>query len=219
MYFLSLSGGLDSTVLCASLLAESGRENVRPVFLRYGSKHNRWEREAAERVCAHYGLHLLAPDISPIFAQLGSALLGHDSRRIPEAGYDKQSMEQTAVPGRNLIFASILAAMAESAGGGTIALATHGGDHHLYPDCRPGFNESLARTVQESSGGRVALSTPFAALGKSDIVALGLKLRVPFALTRSCYQDSPLSCGRCGTCRERLRAFADNGLEDAIAYA
>jgi 7-cyano-7-deazaguanine synthase len=137
---------------------------------------------------------------------------------VPKADYDPGSMNQTVVPGRNLIFASVLAALAESRGGGHVALATHSGDHYLYPDCRPAFNESLAQTVQAGSDGAVGLFAPFAALSKADIVGIGRRLKVPFELTRSCYEDSPQSCGACGTCRERLQAFAANGIVDPIEY-
>jgi 7-cyano-7-deazaguanine synthase len=219
MYILSLSGGLDSAVLCASLVDAHGVGAVLPVFFVYGAKHNAWEGQAAARVAGHYGLALTRVDISAAFAGLASALLRDDPRPVPRADYSPESMGLTVVPGRNLIFASALAAIAESRGGGHIALATHSGDHHLYPDCRPAFNESLAETVRLSSDGAVRVITPFSGLSKADIVKLGVELGAPLALTRSCYQNSPLSCGFCGTCRERLQAFADNGLEDPIEYA
>jgi Predicted PP-loop superfamily ATPase len=217
-YILSVSGGLDSAVLCAVLIAEHGAASVLPVFFRYGSKHNPREERSAHAVAAHYGVALTTVDLSPVFAHLDSALLAHDTRAVPQAPYDSETMRLTVVPGRNLIFASILAAFAENLGGGVIALATHAGDHALYPDCRPSFNASLERTVSESSGGAVRLTTPFSAMDKIAIVARGMVLRVPFHLTRSCYESDAASCGRCGTCMERLSAFASNNIVDPIEY-
>ena len=213
MTVLALSGGLDSTVLLAMLLAEA-HTGAFPVFFRYGSKHNAWEEAAATKVATHYGLALHVVDLVPVFASVQSALLGHDSRAIPACGYDASTMAQTLVPGRNLIFASVLASLAESRGIPAVALATHAGDHHLYPDCRPSFNLALDSVLQESSAGAVRLHTPFSAMNKAAIVTLGLRLGVPFALTRSCYADSAVLCGLCGTCRERADAFAANGLVD-----
>lgn len=211
---LSLSGGLDSTVLCASFLEEHGPGSVSPVFFRYGSKHNPWEKKAAAAVAAHYNLALTVIDLTATFANVASALLAADSRAIPQKAYDDASMAATVVPGRNLLFASVMAAVAESRAIPHMALATHGGDHHLYPDCRPEFNTALAKVVDASTAGRVAVTVPFAAMSKANIVALGLRLNAPLRLTRSCYAAAENSCGRCGTCTERLAAFAANGAVD-----
>lgn len=215
---VSLSGGLDSTVLLGSLIADCGGEAVTPVFFRYGSKHNEREEAAARAVAAHYGLELILFDLRPVFGRLSSALLVHDGRAVPRAAYAPDNMAQTVVPGRNLLFASVLAALAESRGIGGIALATHAGDHALYPDCRPSFNAALAAVVGESSGGKVGVATPFADLGKAAIVARGLSLGAPLHLTRSCYESAETACGACGTCTERLAAFAANGVKDPVGY-
>ena len=215
----SLSGGLDSTVLCATLLAERKYHPVLPVFFRYGAKHGQREEEAAHRVAEYFSLQLTPVDLSAAFSHTVSALLAADTRPIPKIGYDSGSMAQTLVPGRNLIFASFLAAIAESWQAEALALATHAGDHCLYPDCRPAFNVALAGVIMESSAGKVRLLTPFCAMDKAAVVAQGVRLGVPFALTRSCYENQTLSCGECGTCRERLAAFAANGIADPLAYA
>ena len=211
MTILALSGGLDSATLLA-LLLEKKNANILPVFFRYGSKHNRWEEEAAVRIAAHYKLELQCVDLVSVFASVNSALLAHDPRSVPGEYYTADTMVLTLVPGRNLIFASVLASFAESRGKSLVALATHAGDHHLYPDCRPSFNNALDRTIQESSGGTVRLYTPFSTMDKAAVVAEGLRLGVPFDLTRSCYAESGEPCGTCGTCRERQAAFVANGL-------
>jgi len=216
---ISLSGGLDSAVLCALLLAERQHHPVLPVFFRYGSKHGQWEEEAALRVAEYFSLQLTPVDLCAAFSHTTSALLTADKRPIPKAAYDSESMEQTLVPGRNLIFASFLAAIAESRQAEALALATHAGDHCLYPDCRPAFHAALACAIMESSDGKVRLLTPFGAMNKAAVVAQGIRLGVPFSLTRSCYENQTLSCGACGACRERLAAFAANGISDPLAYA
>lgn len=218
MFYLSLSGGLDSTALCALLAHEHGADRIRPVFFLYGSKHNPWEHEAARKVADHYSLKLSEIDLSGIFSHVSSKLLSHDTGAIPTGEYDQEGMKHTLVPGRNLIFAAALASLAESCGGGSVCLATHGGDHHLYPDCRPAFNQALCATLRESSEGKVRLLTPFAGISKAEIVRQGLGAHAPFHLTRSCYQNERYSCGQCGTCRERLEAFAANNLADPISY-
>jgi len=215
---VSLSGGLDSTVLCAVLLTERKYQSVLPVFFRYGSKHGQWEEDAAHKVAEYFALQLTLVDLCAAFSHTTSALLAADKRSIPKTAYDSESMEQTLVPGRNLIFASFLAAIAESRQADVLALATHAGDHCLYPDCRPSFNAALADAIMESSDGKVRLLTPFSAMDKAAIVAQGIRLGAPFSLTRSCYTHQTLSCGECGACRERLAAFVVNEIADPLVY-
>ncbi|HSP57426.1 MAG TPA: 7-cyano-7-deazaguanine synthase, partial [Halomonas sp.] len=39
-----------------------------------------------------------------------------------------------------------------------------------------------------------------------------------YADTWTCYRGGELACGHCGSCRERLAAFAANGVEDPLSY-
>jgi 7-cyano-7-deazaguanine synthase len=225
--FLSLSGGVDSTTLYAFLTAQ--KAVVTPVFFRYPSKHNIMERAAAERVAARYccgkplqvrnapGTALLQVDLSEVFGGLRSGLLlGGPS--LPEGEYSEENLRQTVVPGRNAVFLAVLAARAESAegDGSYVALGVHGGDHAVYPDCRPDFIEAARRTILLSSGGRVDLFAPFAAMSKAEVVRLGLKLGVPYELTGSCYAGRDAPCRVCPTCRAREEAFAENGVVDPL---
>lgn len=217
---LSLSGGIDSSALYSYLLS-LGHE-VFPYFFKYPSKHNDMEREAARRVACHFsqtegGHELTEIDTTPLFTKVKSNLLV-DGGDIPTQPYDKASMKLTVVPGRNLIFASILAAHAQSFGDqkALVALGMHAGDHDLYPDCRPEFAQFLDQTVEISSEGSVSVVAPFIQFQKSDIVRIGLDLNTPFELTRSCYNGTERPCGVCGTCRERIAAFEKNGVKDPI---
>lgn len=230
--YCSFSGGLDSTTMLTYFLADN--KTVKPVFFYYGSKHNDFELLAAKRVIGwlagkYKGLlpdyELPVIDMRPAFSNIRSALLAQDAEQIPNSNYSVPgSLAATVVPGRNLIMASVLASMAESDARQSqqkelVALGVHAGDHALYPDCRPEFVEYLAKTIDASTEGWVALETPFLYHNKAYIVKLGMELATPFELTRSCYKMQGVSCGECGTCRERLAAFRANNLQDPIKYA
>ena len=159
-------------------------------------------------------------DISGAFNEFKSNLL-LSGDEIPEGHYEHESMTKTVVPGRNLILASIMAGLAESVGAGVVALGVHTGDHHIYPDCRPNFIAALYEVIRSSSDGKVIVQAPFLNLDKTEILKIGFTkvgVPVPYHLTRTCYKNQAASCGRCGSCTERLEAFANIGMKDHIEY-
>ena len=98
-----------------------------------------------------------------------SALMKSSEEAIPEGHYEEESMKSTVVPGRNLIFASIMAGLAESVGADYVALGVHSGDHFIYPDCRMEFIKALDNTVFLSSDKTVEIITPFENMNKKAI--------------------------------------------------
>lgn len=212
---VSLSGGMDSVTTLAD--AMFSQRKVIAVGFTYGSKHNAYEHEAAKAVAQHYGIDFVHFDLSAIMAGFNSNLLksGGD---IPEGHYQQENMSQTVVPGRNLIFASVLAGFAWSKGADEVWLGIHSGDHAIYPDCRPEFFQAMNAAVELGSDGKVSLKAPFLMGNKTTIIRLGRELGVPYHLTRTCYKDQEIACGRCGACQERLEAFAANGMSDPIPY-
>jgi 7-cyano-7-deazaguanine synthase len=213
---LSLSGGLDSSVLLAYMQEEMHNEVI-PVSFHYGSKHGEFEQKAAGQITKYYGLLSYVFDAEDIFAPFKSNLL-LSGGEIPEGHYESESMKQTVVPGRNMIFASILAGFAQSIGASAIVLGVHAGDHAIYPDCRPAFIGHMRNAIEAATDKAVTLHTPFLHSTKADIVKIGLKLKVPFQLTRTCYKQQKIACGKCGSCNERLAAFTANHSIDPIQY-
>lgn len=220
---MGLSGGMDSATLLA-LLIEQGYE-VHCCTFYYGSKHNKWENRAAENLIDFYGFKKpvfgYTFDLCKSFKDFKSDLL-LTGGKIPEGHYEAESMRQTVVPGRNMIFASIMAGLAESIGAKAIALGVHKGDHHIYPDCRAEFIKSLDTAIYLSSDRKVEVIAPFLEIDKTGILKIGQKIQipcsVPYHLTRTCYKDQKLSCGKCGSCQERLEAFKNIGIKDPIKY-
>lgn len=220
---MALSGGMDSATVLGEMLNRG--YNVLPVNIYYGSKHNPYERDAARNVVGYYkrfGLpvgDLLEFDTSSIMGSLRSALTV-DGWEVPEGHYNDQTMSQTVVPGRNLIFLSILAALAESTGARYISVGVHQGDHHIYPDCRPEFIKAADSVIYLSSDRQVEIIAPFLYMDKEGIIRRGISFtpEVPYSLTRTCYKPQPVACGKCGACIERREAFSKVLGKDLVAY-
>jgi 7-cyano-7-deazaguanine synthase len=212
---LGLSGGMDSATLLGFYLNKG--YDVIPVQFDYGSKHGRYERNAAVRLVSHYGLLCTFVNVGFINDLFKSSLL-QTGGEIPEGHYQDASMSQTVVPGRNVIFISIMMGLAWSKEAGLVAVGVHSGDHAIYEDCREEFVSAMNTAVILGSGSRVKLEAPFQGMNKTDILRLGYELGVPYNLTRTCYKDQLLSCGKCGSCQERLEAFRNIGVKDPIEY-
>ncbi len=211
-----LSGGLDSTTLLAKLAAENRR--LIALSIDYGQRHKR-EIEAAKEICKTLGVELRIVDLTTLKNVFGSNSLTDDSVPVFEGNYDPESIKTSVVPARNLIFIAIATALAISEKCETIAYAAHGGDHEIYPDCRPEFAEKLDAVVQISAWHNVRLERPFVALSKTEIVRLGNALSAPLSKTWSCYNGGEKHCGKCSTCLERKSAFAAANVQDPTIYA
>ena len=204
------SGGLDSITL-AYRVARTGHLS-RLLSFDYGQRHKK-ELDCAARCADDLGVRHSVLDISTVGAFLsGSALT--DDIAVPDGHYAENTMKATVVPNRNAIMLTIAFGVAAAEGLNTVATAVHGGDHFIYPDCRPGFIRAFAAMQDQALDDKITLLTPYLDLPKSAIVAEGLKLAVPYAQTWSCYKGGARHCGRCGTCVERREAFAQAGAQD-----
>ena len=212
---ISLSGGMDSTTLLAVAIQE-GRSCL-TIGFTYGSKHNQFENEAARLVSQYYEIPFRLIDFSSVSTHFKSDLLSSGGE-IPEGHYEASNMKQTVVPGRNMVFASILAGIAWTEGVGEVWLGIHSGDHAIYPDCRPDFFKAMDSAVIHGTDKRVCLKAPFLEMNKISILARGKQLEVPYWLTRTCYKAQSIACGKCGACQERLEAFRINGMDDPVEY-
>jgi 7-cyano-7-deazaguanine synthase len=215
---IAMSGGMDSATVVAKALDE-GRE-VFPICFQYGSKHNNHERVAAAQQASSLNMGpLIIWEIPGIFSEFKSNLL-KSGGEVPEGHYQDSNMAQTVVPGRNTIFAALLLGYAQSYGLDEIWLGIHSGDHMIYPDCRPAWFNSMQEVIMEASENKILLKAPFLFDDKTSIIKYGLNRNPPvnYKLTRTCYKDQPIACGKCGSCQERLEAFAANGVEDPVEY-
>lgn len=212
---VSLSGGMDSATVLAWLKAE-GYE-VAAYFFCYGSKHNPYEKSCAKNLAGYYGCEFTEVDLGSIMQGIKSNLLIGQGE-IPEGHYTDASMSQTVVPGRNIIFLSILAGYAWSRGANAIGIGIHQGDHAIYADCREDFFSAMSQAIELGTDGNVEIVAPFIGTDKTGILEWGFKHNVPYEFTRTCYKDQILSCGRCGSCVERLEAFRNQGKEDPVQY-
>ena len=216
---LLLSGGLDSMVV-AGLMREQGYA-IHALSIDYHQRHRR-ELDAAREVASAIGVarHVVLPlDLSRFG---GSALT--DDIAVPKDGVGGD-IPVTYVPARNLVFLSLTIAFAEAAGARDVFIGVNALDYSGYPDCRPEFIDSFARTAhlatrQGVEGEGFTVHAPLQHMSKADIAAEAARLRLDAGMSWSCYdpRDDGRPCGACDSCRLRRAGFAKAGLVDPLPY-
>lgn len=208
-----LSGGMDSV----TLLYDKKEHIALAVTFDYGSNHAMREIECAKYHCRQLGIEHLVINLDFMHKYFKSSLLeGADA--IPEGHYADENMKSTVVPFRNGIMLSIACGIAESRGLHSVMIANHGGDHAIYPDCRPTFISSMSEAMAYGTYEHVRVDAPYTSITKTDIAKIGAGLGIDYTKTWSCYKGGERHCGKCGTCVERKEAFRDAGIEDMTDY-
>ena len=210
---LILSGGMDSTTLLYDM-----RERIAlAVSFDYGSNHNAKEIPFAKWHCKQLGIPHIVIELGFMHQYFKSSLLSGDEA-IPEGHYADENMKSTVVPFRNGIMLSVATGIAESNNLKYVMMANHGGDHTIYPDCRPEFVQAMSAATQAGTFPGIELLAPYTNITKSDIARRGKALGIDYSKTWSCYRGGDKHCGKCGTCIERQEALRDAGIEDPTDY-
>lgn len=212
-----ISGGLDSSVLLHDCARHYSR--IFALAVSYGQKH---ERELA---CARYQAEAVGASFTESdLSAFGQALHGAstllqagekvpDLKDIPEAFRDQPS---TYVPNRNMVLLSFAAAFAEAHGASDLYYGAQAQVEYGYWDCTEAFVEKMNAVLSLNRREPITVHAPFMHHTKSQIVQLGLELKVDFSKTWSCYAGGDKPCGICPTCVERNAAFHALGLVDPL---
>lgn len=200
-----------------TMLHEYVDEIALAVTFDYGSNHNTREIECAVANCEKLSVrHIVIP--LDFFSRYFKSSLLEGSDAVPEGNYADDNMKSTVVPFRNGIMLSIAGGIAESFGLKAVMIANHGGDHAIYPDCRPEFISAMSEAMKCGTYEGVTVVAPYTERNKAYIVRKGMDNGVDFTKTYSCYKGGSIHCGRCGTCVERKEAFILAGIKDPTEY-
>ncbi|HCU66760.1 MAG TPA: 7-cyano-7-deazaguanine synthase QueC [Rheinheimera sp.] len=208
------SGGMDSfTVLHNAIRAG---HQVYALSFNYGQRHVK-ELICAQNVCQELGIHHKIVDISAINQLIGGSSLTDDIE-VPEGHYAADNMKSTVVPNRNMILLSLAVGYAVSLDAQAVYYGAHSGDHFIYPDCRPEFVQKMHDVCQIANYEPVDIISPYLHQTKIEILKDGLKMGLDYSKTWTCYNGREKACGKCGSCQERLEAFALNQVTDPLPY-
>jgi 7-cyano-7-deazaguanine synthase len=210
------SGGLDSAVLLAQEIAQSGP--AYPIHVRAGLAWETAESRAIARLLA-----------APPFAERTHPVtsLGVDMRDVYPAShwavqgrppaYDTPD-EDVYLEGRNIVLIAKAAVLCARLDLSRLLLGPLAGNP--FPDATPAFFDAMATAMSHGLDRKLEVVAPFSRLHKEDVIAIGVGLGVPLELTLSCMNPQhDMHCGVCSKCRERQDAFREAEVTDKTEYA
>ena len=211
-----LSGGLDS----ATILYYAKVKGFTPscLIFFYGQRHNKEIKQAVKIAdAAKCEYKVVVMDLP----WKGSSLLDKHMKLPLRKVMKKNEIPSTYVPARNIIFLSYAASYAEAVGAKAIFIGANAIDYSGYPDCRPEFFKAYEKVLEKGlktgvEGKAIQIFVPLLRMTKAEIIELGIKLKVPYQLTWSCYRGGKVPCGRCESCVLRARGFEALKVEDPI---
>ncbi|MDO6524673.1 7-cyano-7-deazaguanine synthase QueC [Motilimonas sp. 1_MG-2023] len=208
------SGGMDSFTVLNKAIRQG--YDVYALTFNYGQRHVK-EVDVASQFCQNNNINHKIVDISAINQLIGGSSLTSDID-IPEGDYDPENMSSTVVPNRNMILLSLAIGYAVSIQAEQVMYGAHGGDHDIYPDCRPEFVRRMNDVAAIANYEAVEIVTPYLTASKEAILSDGINMGLDYQTTWTCYNGREQACGKCGACKERLGAFAANGMTDPLSY-
>jgi len=213
-----LSGGMDSCVAAAMLRAT---HDLALLHLSYGQRTETRERAAFRALAAHWGVTRTLESRLDHLKTIGGSALTDPTRDAVDARRAGSPVPDTYVPFRNTHLLAVAVSWAEVIGARRVAIGAVEEDSSGYPDCRASYYAAFNALVREGTRPETTIEvvTPVIGLSKAAIVAEGVRLEAPLHLTWSCYTGEAVACGRCESCRLRLRGFTAAGVADPIPYA
>ena len=216
------SGGQDSTTCLAWALSRG--DHVETIAFDYRQRHRR-ELDARLRVIN--GIRTLFPSWA---GRLGAdhvldlGLLGEISEtaltREMEFEITASKLPNTFVPGRNLVFLAIAAAVAYRRGIGVLVGGMCETDFSGYPDCRDDTIKAMQVALSLGMDRPLGIETPLMLIDKAQTWQLAKDLggdalvRLVIEETHTCYLAEKgerhawgHGCGQCPACGLRKRGF------------
>jgi len=228
-----LSGGQDSTTCL--YWARANFAQVEAVGFDYGQRHS-LELECASDICRELGVEftkynlplisemtcnaLTRQDIEPDLPNRTEVVLDDNNGMAggcPTCGshivVTNDTMPNTFVEGRNLLFLTYATIHAKQVGSLDIVTGVSQVDNSGYPDCKESFIRALEITLSLSTKCMINIHTPLMNLTKAQIWKLANDLGVLDIVrykTITCYRGVKADgCGMCQACTLRAKGFRE----------
>ncbi|HYC75558.1 7-cyano-7-deazaguanine synthase QueC [Brevundimonas sp.] len=218
------SGGQDSATCLAWALAR--HERVETVGFDYGQRH---AVEMRARLAVREGMKRVLPGLADrlgpdhVIDLTGYGRIAESALTADKAiEMDARGLPTTFVPGRNLVFLTVAAALADRRGLEVLVGGMCETDYSGYPDCRRDTIDAMARALSLGLDRPVVIETPLMALTKADTWALAHELGgqplvdLIVEASHTCYRGDRdnrqvwgYGCGDCPACELRAIGYGE----------
>lgn len=214
------SGGQDSTTCL--YWAKQRYSKVYTVSFDYGQKH-KIELEAAKKITELAGVNFDLVTIPEVLRST-SPLVDHSQEleKYKDADSLPGGLENTFVPGRNILFLTIAANIAYAHKAQHIVTGICQEDFGGYYDCREDFALAMQKSLNQGMFGcdqGFVIETPLMHLTKAESVKLAAKTpgaMQGLAYSHTCYDGKSPPCMQCHSCLLRDRGFEQAGYPDPL---
>jgi 7-cyano-7-deazaguanine synthase len=212
-----VSGGLDS---CVTAAIANQSHKLAFLHANYGQRTEKREFKAFTDIANHYGIKYRLIVSLNYLKQIGGSSLTDFNIAVPKYFSQRKTIPSTYVPFRNTHLVAVAVSWAEVIVAEKIFIGAMEQDSSGYPDCREEYFKAYNRliTIGTKPKTKIEIITPIIHLKKAEVVKMGLKLSAPLHLSWSCYQNEDIACGKCESCRLRLKGFVEAGIRDPIPY-
>jgi 7-cyano-7-deazaguanine synthase len=207
------SGGQDSTTCLAWALARY--ERVETIGFDYGQRH-RIELEVRPKILSFFNVKDDAVVDLGVLGRISDTALTRDIA----FAYEKSGLPNTFVPGRNLLFLTVAAAVAYRRGIEVLVGGMCETDFSGYPDCRDETMRAMQKALALGLDRPLAIETPLMWLDKAQTWQLARDLGGETLVdlivedTHTCYLGERGArhawghgCGTCPACALRKRGY------------
>ena len=206
---LVFSGGQDSTTLLFH--AKKLYKEVIAISFNYGQRHEQ-ELDCAKDLCKKYGVEHHILDMG-LLNQLAPNALTRTDLDVEKGDADKDSVPNTFVDGRNMIFLTFASIFAKQRDINVVMTGVSQSDFSGYPDCRDIFIKSLNTTLNLSMDYQFVVETPLMWLDKAETWNMAYELGVLDIIkeeTLTCYNGViGNGCGECPACILRKNGYLE----------
>ena len=216
-----LSGGLDSLVSISAAKEEYGVSLA--LTFDYGQRAAEHEIANSKKIAEYFGIEHRVMKLDWLAEITNTALVNRDSdipllldNELDDLNAANESAKNVWVPNRNGLFLNIAASFADSFGFTHILFGANKEEGTTFPDNTQEFIDRITDSLSYSTLAKPKVVAPLIKLDKKQIIDLGVEVKAPFDLVRSCYSDQDKHCGVCESCKRLKRALIDAGYPQIV---
>lgn len=223
----TLSGGMDSFAvahICCNNLKKLKNSSLHLLTFNYHQRHSieiLYAQKQVEHLIKRYPtVNIIHKTVNIDLGSGGISSLTNDDVDLPDIQHSAgEAQPSSYVPFRNLMFLTYLFNYAENNGISTICYGVTKVDSMAgYWDTSDTFIKLIKQIGYLNRTHTIDIVTPLLEFDKKDIVNIGIKLKIPYNISYTCYSGNTTCRASTPSSSLRLKGFINAGYKDPLSY-